>query len=146
MAPEELVETWEGVCDWVLGRRIGLWDDVFEAVVLDVSFLCPHIMHICPHTSAVLWFGSAMYCELPLLCRFTCSWAADWSTLCACCMLFLFSRGLLTIRVPADVVQHAKLLIGGMFKRIVDDFEAPLQACLNEAKSTLPVNFLSFLG
>ena len=29
--------TWEGVCGWVLGRRMSLWDAVFEAAFLQVS-------------------------------------------------------------------------------------------------------------
>ena len=29
--------TWEGVCEWVLGRRLSLWDAVFEAAFMQVS-------------------------------------------------------------------------------------------------------------
>ena len=28
--------TWEGVCEWVLGRRVSLWDAVFEAAFMQV--------------------------------------------------------------------------------------------------------------
>lgn len=33
----EVPATWEGVCEWVLGRRVSLWDTVFEAAFLQVS-------------------------------------------------------------------------------------------------------------
>jgi hypothetical protein len=28
--------TWDAVCEWVLGRRVSLWDAVFEAAFLQV--------------------------------------------------------------------------------------------------------------
>ena len=33
-APEELPGSWDGVCDWVLGRWVSVWDEIFEAAFL----------------------------------------------------------------------------------------------------------------
>ena len=33
-APEELPSSWDGVCDWVLGRWVSVWDEIFEAAFL----------------------------------------------------------------------------------------------------------------
>lgn len=30
-------QTWEGICKWVLGRRVDLWETAFEPVFLQVS-------------------------------------------------------------------------------------------------------------
>ena len=32
-------QTWEGVCEWVLGRRVDLWEAAFEPVFLQVEDL-----------------------------------------------------------------------------------------------------------
>ena len=35
-------DSWEGVCDWVLGRRLDLWQEIFEQPFLKVAFCnCP---------------------------------------------------------------------------------------------------------
>ena len=50
---EELPRSWDGVCDWVLGRWVSVWDHIFEAAFLQrakdlvaASFtqVCHHIM------------------------------------------------------------------------------------------------------
>ena len=33
-AEEELPGSWDGVCDWVLGRWVSVWDEIFEAAFL----------------------------------------------------------------------------------------------------------------
>lgn len=35
-AAPALPESWESVCQWVMGGRIALWDEVFEKVFLQV--------------------------------------------------------------------------------------------------------------
>lgn len=30
-------DSWEGVCDWVLGKRLDLWQELFEAPFLKVQ-------------------------------------------------------------------------------------------------------------
>jgi hypothetical protein len=30
-------DAWEGVCDWVLGKRLDLWQELFEQPFLQVS-------------------------------------------------------------------------------------------------------------
>ena len=34
MSEEELPGSWDGVCDWVLGRWVSIWDEIFEAAFL----------------------------------------------------------------------------------------------------------------
>ena len=40
-APDQsgVPDSWEGVCDWVLGKRLDLWQELFEAPFLKVQ--CP---------------------------------------------------------------------------------------------------------
>lgn len=39
MEPEQsgLPDSWEGVCDWVLGKRLDLWQELFEQPFLKVQ-------------------------------------------------------------------------------------------------------------
>lgn len=41
VAPEQsgVPDSWEGVCDWVLGKRLDLWQELFEAPFLKVQCL-----------------------------------------------------------------------------------------------------------
>lgn len=36
-AADSLPQTWEGICDWVLGQRVDLWEAAFEPVFLQAS-------------------------------------------------------------------------------------------------------------
>jgi len=36
-AADSLPESWEGICDWVLGQRVDLWEAAFEPVFLQAS-------------------------------------------------------------------------------------------------------------
>jgi hypothetical protein len=39
-----LPEDWEGVCHWVMGGRIALWDETFEKAFLQVTHsACPFL-------------------------------------------------------------------------------------------------------
>jgi len=35
-AAPALPDSWEGVCQWVMGGRIALWDEIFEKAFLQV--------------------------------------------------------------------------------------------------------------
>ena len=55
-------DSWEGVCDWVLGKRLHLWQELFEKPFLQVSvvtaitclFVC-HSAHILLMILPALW-------------------------------------------------------------------------------------------
>ena len=44
-AAAALPQDWEGVCEWVLGRRFALWDELFEGAFVEVRVA--HIGHLC---------------------------------------------------------------------------------------------------
>lgn len=45
--------TWEGVCEWVLGRRVSLWDAVFEAAFMQAS-RCAFMLSLLRHSYVML--------------------------------------------------------------------------------------------
>ena len=57
---EELPSTWEATCEWVLTKRVSLWDMLLEPILLQVS-LTPHPYPPKAYTILLILFGLIIY-------------------------------------------------------------------------------------
>ena len=57
MGGEELPGSWDGVCDWVIGRWVDVWDTIFEAAFLQRSrnIISYSFNRVQPHPHATLY-------------------------------------------------------------------------------------------